>query len=89
MIGKVAALWMLCVAAPAFSQKTPDATHPTAACGDEKTSFQVSRGPVGDTTALRVMPTIELDLVRLPAGWRIADIAWDDKRTLKGLYAKP
>jgi hypothetical protein len=51
MIGRVAALWMLCVAGLAFSQKTPDATHPTAACGDEKTSFQVSRGPVGDTTA--------------------------------------
>jgi hypothetical protein len=38
---------------------------------------------------LDAMTTVELDLVRLPAGWRIADIAWDDKRTLKALYAKP
>lgn len=38
---------------------------------------------------LDVMTTVELDLVRLRDGWRIADIAWDDKRTLKGLYGKP
>jgi hypothetical protein len=38
---------------------------------------------------LDVMTTVELDLVRLRDGWRIAGIAWDDKRTLEGLYGKP
>jgi hypothetical protein len=38
---------------------------------------------------LDVMTTVELDLVRLRDGWRIADITWDDKRTLRGLFGKP
>ena len=35
------------------------------------------------------MKTIELDLVRLGQGWRIAGIAWDGKQTLRELLAKP
>ena len=31
--------------------------------------------------------TVTLDLVRLRAGWRIADIAWDRNATLRGLLA--
>lgn len=42
-------LWMLGVAASGFSQIIPDTTHPTAACGNDKTAFVVSRGQVGDT----------------------------------------
>src|SRR5262249_36444602 len=34
--------------------------------------------------------TIEIDLVKLKTGWRIADINWgEDRGTLKGLYARP
>lgn len=33
------------------AQKVPDAASPLAACGDDQTSFSVSRGPVGDTIA--------------------------------------
>jgi hypothetical protein len=32
--------------------------------------------------------SVVLDLVKLGAGWRIADITWDDKRTLRGIFAK-
>ena len=32
--------------------------------------------------------SVVLDLVKLGAGWRIADITWDDKRTLRGILAK-
>lgn len=39
----------LLVATAAGAQKAPDSTHPLAACGDEKVSFSVSRGPIGDT----------------------------------------
>jgi hypothetical protein len=35
------------------------------------------------------MPTIvAYDLVRLADGWRIADITWDTKDTLRGIYVK-
>jgi hypothetical protein len=32
--------------------------------------------------------TVVLDLVKLRAGWRIADINWGRKPTLRGLFAK-
>jgi hypothetical protein len=32
--------------------------------------------------------TVVLDLVRLKAGWRVADISWGRKDTLRGLYRK-
>jgi Protein of unknown function (DUF3828) len=32
--------------------------------------------------------TVAYDLVRLKDGWRIADITWDGKDTLRGLYEK-
>jgi hypothetical protein len=38
---------------------------------------------------LDVMTTVELDLVRLRDGWRIAEITWDDNRTLRGVFGKP
>jgi hypothetical protein len=32
--------------------------------------------------------TVAYDLVRLKDGWRIADITWDGKDTLRGIYEK-
>src|SRR5688500_9369045 len=32
--------------------------------------------------------TVVLDLVRLPEGWRIADITWDRKATLRGVLTR-
>jgi hypothetical protein len=37
---------------------------------------------------LKVQTTAAYDLVRLKDGWRIADITWDGKDTLRGLFAK-
>jgi len=35
------------------------------------------------------MPTsVVYDLVKLKEGWRIADITWDGKDTLRGIYDK-
>jgi hypothetical protein len=51
MLRTVAALWMLGLAASGFSQSIPDAAHPTAACGNDKITFEVSLGQVGDTAA--------------------------------------
>lgn len=48
---RTAAAWcVLGLAGVGFAQNVPDSAHPTAACGDDKTTFEVSRGPVGDTT---------------------------------------
>ena len=32
--------------------------------------------------------TVVLDLVKLRQGWRIADITWDRKQTLRGIFGK-
>ena len=32
--------------------------------------------------------TVVLDLVRLPEGWRVADITWDRKATLRGVLTR-
>jgi hypothetical protein len=32
--------------------------------------------------------TVTIELVRSAPGWRIADIKWADRRTLRGLYAR-
>jgi hypothetical protein len=37
---------------------------------------------------LKVETTVVYDLVRLKQGWRIADITWDGKDTLRGIYDK-
>src|ERR1700719_3893134 len=37
---------------------------------------------------LEVETTVVYDLVRLKDGWRIADITWDGKDTLRGIYVK-
>jgi hypothetical protein len=37
---------------------------------------------------LEVQTTVVYDLVRLEAGWRIADITWDGNDTLRGIYVK-
>jgi Protein of unknown function (DUF3828) len=37
---------------------------------------------------LKVETTVDYDLVRLKQGWRIADITWDGKDTLRGIYVK-
>jgi hypothetical protein len=37
---------------------------------------------------LKVETTVAYDLVQLKQGWRIADITWDGKDTLRGIYVK-
>ena len=37
---------------------------------------------------LEVDTTVVYDLVKLKQGWRIADITWDGKDTLRGIYDK-
>ena len=37
---------------------------------------------------LKVQETVDYDLVRLKEGWRIADITWDGKDTLRRIYDK-
>ncbi len=37
---------------------------------------------------LKVQTTVDYDLVQLKEGWRIADITWDGKDTLRGIYVK-
>jgi hypothetical protein len=39
-------------------------------------------------TNLKVQTTVVYDLVKLKEGWRIADITWDGKDTLRGIYVK-
>jgi Protein of unknown function (DUF3828) len=39
-------------------------------------------------TNLKVPTTVIYDLVKLKDGWRIADITWDGKDTLRGIYVK-
>jgi hypothetical protein len=52
----------------------------------------VTPDKAGATVSFRnldVMTTVELDLVRLHEGWRIADITWDGNQTLRGMFGKP
>jgi hypothetical protein len=51
MLRIVTALWMIGAAILGYSQSIPDEAHPTAACGNDKTAFVVSRGQVGDKSA--------------------------------------
>jgi hypothetical protein len=37
---------------------------------------------------LKVQTTVVYDLIRIKEGWRIADITWDGKDTLRGIYEK-
>jgi hypothetical protein len=37
---------------------------------------------------LKVATTVVYDLVKLTDGWRIADITWDGKDTLRGVFGK-
>jgi hypothetical protein len=39
-------------------------------------------------TNLKMPTTVVYDLVKLKEGWRIADITWDGKDTLRGIYDK-
>ena len=50
--------------------------------GAEKASATVSFKNMGEPT------TVVLDLVKLRAGWRIADINWGRKQTLRALFVK-
>ena len=50
--------------------------------GAEKASATVSFKNLGNPT------TVVLELVKLKDGWRIADINWGRKRTLRGLFIK-
>jgi Protein of unknown function (DUF3828) len=50
--------------------------------GDDKANATVSFKNLDKPT------TVVLDLVKLRAGWRIADINWGRKPTLRGLFAK-
>ena len=44
---------------------------------------------VGPSRANFKMPTIVVyDLVKLKEGWRIAEITWDGKDTLSGIFVK-
>lgn len=52
MLRKMAVWCVLSTAGAGLGQTIPDMAHPTAACGDDKTTFEVSRGPVGDTDAM-------------------------------------
>jgi hypothetical protein len=50
-----------------------------------------SAGKAGATVSFRnldVKTTVELDLVRTGAGWRITEITWDGDKTLRGLFGK-
>ena len=50
--------------------------------GAEKTSATVSFKNLGKPH------TVMLDLVKLKDGWRIADINWGRKQTLRALFVK-
>lgn len=50
--------------------------------GADKATATVSFKNLGKPT------TVVLDLVKLREGWRIADINWGRKPTLRGLFAK-
>ncbi len=39
-------------------------------------------------TNLKMPTTVVYDLIKLKEGWRIADITWDGKDTLRGIYDK-
>ena len=62
----------------------PGAGDPMRLWGREKPHGQSLWWPV----VARNKKSVVLDLVKLGAGWRIADITWDDKRTLRGIFAK-
>ena len=51
----------------------------------------VAAGKAGATVAFKNFgedKRVELDLVKLKVGWRVADVKFDDGRTLRGLYRK-
>lgn len=37
---------------------------------------------------IKIATTVDYDLVKLKDGWRIADITWDGKDTLRGVFEK-
>ena len=67
-----AAMWcgLMVVSALMQAQQVPSATSPMAACGDDKTSFSVSRGPVGDTAAA---PTADMATVYVIELYNLSD----------------
>jgi hypothetical protein len=51
----------------------------------------VTADKAGATVSFRnldVMTKVELDLVKLRDGWRIAEITWDGNETLRGVFGK-
>jgi len=79
---KTLAVWLslFFLASSARAQKSPDAASPTAACGDEATSYSVSRGPVGDNIASPDPSTATVYIVEL---YNLADKGRFNRPTLR------
>ncbi len=66
MVKTMVALCRLIFAAMSLqAQKAPDAASPLAACGDENTTFSVTRGAVGDSATAPTADTAKVYIIEL------------------------
>jgi len=68
------------ISASMQAQQVPTAASPLAACGDDKTSFSVERGPIGDTATA---PTTDMATVYVIELYNLRDKGKFNRPTLR------